>query len=344
MCPDEAVSADIPKLAAEEGEFTFVLLPDTQWYTVAGQFWFEPAKGRPRMTQDGRETFLAQVNWIVRNQRTWNVACVCQVGDLIESHGRDPRELEIASAALSRLELAVRDGLPDGIPYGIAVGNHEQSAPWSSASEATFEFNGVFGIERFRGRSYYGGHFGTDNDNQYHLVTAGDHRFLVIYLECVAGMTPEHETIRWARGLLRKHSDRNGVVVAHYLLSKDLKLSPFGRAIVSGLRDESNLFLMLCGHTESEGHRTMSRPGLPPLHIVMADYAHRSHRDERLGVRAWQGGNGWMQLLRFAPRANKLHVHTYSPTMRDGQFDLQSPHGQFEFDDDSDYTLDIQLH
>jgi hypothetical protein len=332
-----------PELQASEGEFTIVLLPDTQWYTVSGDFWFTPAKGRPRMTRDGPETFYAQTRWIAENRDRWNIVYVAQVGDLIESHGEDINELEIASRAMRTIENAVDSGRPDGIPYGISVGNHEQATAWASRVEATTVFNKYFGIKRFQGRNYYSGHYGGDNDNHYDLFRAGDLKFVVIHLECVRGLSPDSPTIRWARQVLRDHAHRQAIVVAHYLLDKQLRLSPFGRAIYHGLRDEPNLFLMLCGHTEAEAHRTFRREGLRPVHIVMADYSHRSHDDEISRIESWQGGNGWMQLLKFVPSKNQIHAYTFSPTMSEGQFDLTSRHGQFETDADSEFILEANF-
>jgi hypothetical protein len=326
-----------------DNEFTIVLLPDTQWYTVNGEFWFEPAKGKPRMTRDGPETFHAMTKWIVDNRDKWNIAYVAQVGDLIESHGEDTRELEIASQAMGRLEEATSSMFPDGIPFGIAVGNHEQNPPFSPIPEATASFNKYFGPSRFQGRNYYGGHYGNDNDNHYSLFSAGGMDFIVIYVECFKGITPASETVIWARNLLRDNSNRRGIVVAHLLLTAESKLHGFGAQIYSGLKSEPNLFLMLSGHTGREGHLTLGRPGLQPVHAVMADYSERSHKDEKLQVNSWQGGNGWMHLLKFRPARDEIEVYTYSPTMNNGKFDLHSPHGQFEIDADSRFTLRYKM-
>jgi hypothetical protein len=40
-----------------------------------------------------------------------------------------------------------------------------------------------FGVSRFLGKSYYGGHFGSDNDNNVGLFSAGGMDFIVISLE-----------------------------------------------------------------------------------------------------------------------------------------------------------------
>jgi hypothetical protein len=281
--------------------------------------------------------------WIAENRDKWNVAYVAQVGDLIESHGEDVKELEVASQALGRLENAISSKFPHGIPFGIAVGNHEQNPSFSPEPEATASFNKYFGPSRFQGRSYYGGHYGIDNDNHYGLFTAGGMDFIVIYVECFKEITSASETVVWARSLLRKNPTRRGIVVAHVILAADSQLRGMGAAIYGGLKSEPNLFLVLSGHTGREGHLTLERPGMQPVHAVMADYSERSHKDKTLQVNSWQGGNGWMQLLKFRPAQDEIEVYTYSPTMTNGEFDLHSLHGQFEMDANSRFTLTYEM-
>ena len=51
------------------------------------------------------------------------------------------------------------------------------------ASANTNLFNQYFGFSRYTGKSYYGGHFGANNDNHYELFTASGIDFLVISME-----------------------------------------------------------------------------------------------------------------------------------------------------------------
>src|SRR5207253_6772408 len=88
-----------------------------------------------------------------------------QLGDCVENgdNGGDTIEWGNAWGALSRLENPISALLPYGIPYGVSVGNHDQS-PEGSATGTTALYNAYFGVGHFAGRSYYGGHFGTNNN------------------------------------------------------------------------------------------------------------------------------------------------------------------------------------
>ena len=69
-----------------------------------------------------------------------------------------------------------------GIPYGICVGNHDQGIVGDPNSTAIY-YNQYFGTARFNGRTYYGGHYGANNDNHYELFSAGGINFIHISLE-----------------------------------------------------------------------------------------------------------------------------------------------------------------
>ena len=100
--------------ADQDAPFTIIVLPDTQFY-VAGLH-----GGTPEM-------FESQARWIVENRQALNIVFVTQLGDCVEHGDAEPVEWERADAAVSLLEDPRTTGLQDGIPFGIAVGNHDQN-------------------------------------------------------------------------------------------------------------------------------------------------------------------------------------------------------------------------
>ena len=42
--------------------------------------------------------------------------------------------------------------------------------------------NHYFGVAHFQGKSYYGGHYGSDNTRNYELFSAGGMDFIIIHL------------------------------------------------------------------------------------------------------------------------------------------------------------------
>ncbi|GAF86903.1 unnamed protein product, partial [marine sediment metagenome] len=142
---------------APADDFTIVVLPDTQLYS-----------------QTFPSVFQSQTQWIIDNQAALNIVFVSHVGDIVNVANVEQQWIN-ADAALSLLDPAGNEEL---MPYGLAVGNHDQP---------TTLFNTYFGLNRFCPasvcRSYYGGNFGTTNNNNYQLFTAGGMDFVVIHLE-----------------------------------------------------------------------------------------------------------------------------------------------------------------
>jgi hypothetical protein len=297
------------KVAPAPGaDFTLVVLPDTQFYS-----------------QTYSNLFFAQTDWIVANRAASNFAYVAHVGDLVQSgdHGGNDNEWQNATNALYRLENPATTGLPDGIPYGIALGNHDQGATGNgSATDTTTFYNQYFGTNHFLGRSYYGGNYGTNNDNHYGLFSASGHDFIVIYLEYDATMTSTNNAVlNWANGLLQSYSNRKAIVVSHYLINSYTAGSSFGtqgQTIYNALKANANLILMLCGHVNPNGYgrRTDVFNG-NTVHTVLADYQDTG-----------SGGDGWLRLFTFSPANNSIRSTTYSPwlnqyqTGANHQFDL----------------------
>ncbi|HEU4333940.1 MAG TPA: hypothetical protein VFT32_05540, partial [Candidatus Eisenbacteria bacterium] len=181
---------------------------------------------------------------------------------------------------------------------------------------STVFYNQYFGIARFSGRSYYGGHYGSDNDNWYDFFSAGGMDFIVISFEY--DTTPDAGVLAWADALLASHASRRAIVLAHSLIGTGNPgaFSAQGQAVYDALKARPNFFLMLCGHVPGEGRRTDTYGG-STVATIMADYQGRTN-----------GGSGWLRTLEFSPANSVIRVRTYSPwldqseTDADSQFDL----------------------
>jgi len=286
-----------PAAAVPAADFTIIGLPDTQFYS-----------------ETYGSIFHAQTQWIMDNVEARNIAFVAHYGDIVNNgdNGGNDVEWQVAHAAMSRLE-TVR--LPDGIPYGLAVGNHDQSPIGDAAGTTTF-YNQYFGESRFAGRAYYGGHYGANNDNHYELFSAGDLDFIVVSME--HDTAPDAPVLQWAHDVLTTHADRRAIVLVHLLIGTGNPgaFSAQGTATYNALKDCPNLFLMLCGHNPGEGRRQDTFDGRT-VNTLLADYQTRTN-----------GGNGWLRIMEFSPANNRISVKTYSPTLdvfetdADSQFEL----------------------
>ncbi len=285
------VAAPVSVMADGE-DFTIIVLPDTQYYS----------QSRP-------DIFSAQTQWVVDNKDALNIVYVAHEGDIVNT-ASSTAQWDNAEDAMELLENSGTTGLPDGIPYGVVPGNHDQP---------TTNYNAYFGVSRFSGRGYYGGHYGTNNDNNYTLFSAGGMDFIVINLNYNATNIPP-AILNWADDLLTTHSDRRAIVVSHYILDVDGSFGGPGQGIYNALLGNPNLFLMLCGHMHDEARRTDTYGG-NTIYTLLADYQDYPN-----------GGSGYLRILEFSPADDEIQVRTYSPTL-----------DQYQTDADSQFTLSYDM-
>jgi hypothetical protein len=280
---------------------TLVALPDTQYYSCGIVCGSDPA------------IFAGQTQWIVEQAGRRQIRFVAHLGDIVEFGDAFAYEWQNADTAMSLLEPSLPPDYPDGMPYSLAVGNHDQLL-------GTVRFNQTFGVDRFVGRSYYGGYYGTGNNNHFVLFEAGGLDFIVISMEYAP--SPDPGVLAWADQLLNVYSRRRAIILAHYLIDTG-NPAPFGaqgEAIFHALQHHPNLFLMLSGHVAGEGRR-QDTPHHSTVHTLLADYQDRPN-----------GGDGWLRILELDPAENLLVVQTYSPFL-----------DQYELDADSHFTLTVDL-
>lgn len=278
----------LPQVPPAAPDFSLIALPDTQYYSASMN------GGTPAI-------FHEQTQWIVDNKDALNIAFVAHLGDCVQNGNDNNTEWQVADAAMARLEDGGTTGLLHGIPFGVAPGNHDQSPFGSPSGSSTQKFNQYFGVSRFEGRGYYGGHYSSNNDNNYALFSASGLDFVVLFFEYDS--SPSSSLLGWADDLLTQYADRRAIVVSHYLMQPGTQGSwgSQGRTIYDALKHHPNLFLMLCGHLATEGRRTDTYDG-NTVWTVLSDYQERSH-----------GGDGWLRIYTFSPAQNEVRVQTYSP-------------------------------
>jgi hypothetical protein len=149
--------------------------------------------------------------------------------------------------------------------------------------------------------------------------------FVVVYIEHDNNVLGNYDWpkvdlhINWADGILKQYPDRRGIVVSHCILAKQLKdqynIGEFdgssmedelpGYRIYHSLKDNPNLFLMLCGHYCPDGgtgeYRRSDTYSGNTIHTVLANYQNFKN-----------GGDGWFRILTFKPSENKIYFYTFS--------------------------------
>lgn len=297
-----------PPAPVKDSAFTIAIIPDTQYYLAQAQL------------GGTFDMFKAQIEWIQKNQQRENIAYVAHMGDVTE-HGDNPvtarSEWYLAKTALYGLET------PVSIPYGLAIGNHDQFPAGHAVSGTTTFYNRYFGVKHFEGRPYYGGHYGTSNDSHYDLFRAGGLDFIVLYLEYDQHNEDQANLYQWANDILKQYASRKAIVVSHSLIhfnpEKGTNASPApfnaeGKAVYESLKANPNVFMMLCGHVgdNGEGYRTDVYNG-HTIKTFLNDYQSRPN-----------GGHGLMRLYTVSPKQNELRVRTFSPYFKENETDGDS--------------------
>ncbi|HEX6179654.1 MAG TPA: T9SS type A sorting domain-containing protein, partial [Chitinophagaceae bacterium] len=271
--------------------------------------------------------FKAQTQWIADNRVARNIVFVSQLGDCTNNGQANEVEWKRADTSMKKIENPAVP-IPHGIPYSICVGNHDQGNAAGDPTASTAFYNQYFGEARFLGRTYYGGHYSTNNDNHFSLFSASGVDFIDISLEYNDVSSGSEQTIlqnvlNWADSLLKAYPNRKGIVSSHWIMEvgTNAAFGGPGATIYNQLKDNPNFLLMLCGHRHGEGRRTDLKDNGTPIHTILSDYQGRVN-----------GGDGWMRIMEFSPSTNTVSIKTYSPTLN-----------QFETDADSEFSLPVDL-
>ena len=312
--PDTELNTPGPAATIQDGDFTIAVIPDTQYYL-----------GQPQLGGT-LDMFKAQIDWIQNNQVKENIAYVAHLGDITE-HGDNTAyataEWHNAKTTLYGLEN------PVSIPYGLAVGNHDQYPSQYPVTGTTSKYNQYFGVKHFAGRSYYGGHYGDNNDSHYDLFSAGGIDFIVVYIEYDAFNEDQAGMNSWAYDILSTYASRKAIVVSHSIMGNNPiigtntaqgNFSAQGKGIYERLKILPNVFMMINGHhgDNGEGYRQDTFDGRT-IRTFLSDYQSRTN-----------GGSGLMRLYRFSVKNDKISIKTFSPYTN-----------TYETDGDSEFTTPL---
>jgi hypothetical protein len=233
------------KAKAGDSRFTIMIVPDTQ----------QEAKSRP-------DLFESRMRWIAENRKAQDVRFVIQVGDLVDTDNCGDGSLVYLDAARTRPQCSqeMRDanvfypipGRADhyqyanasaglrlleraGIPYSLAVGNHDTAATcggpacvrgnpdWgvpagtrtNTLLRSTGTWNRYFPAVRFGDVAAMGFFEPGRADNMYQTFRAGGLDWMVLSLE----LWPREEVVAWAAGVVGAHPSHNVLVNTHHLTS-----------------------------------------------------------------------------------------------------------------------------
>lgn len=273
---------------AQVSDFSIVVLPDTQ----------NEAQFFPQVLNN-------QIQWIVTNHTAMNIQAVLGEGDIVND-GASTAQQQNADAAFRLLDSA-------GIPYLLAIGNHDYDGANPKAGRPVTGFNQWFGPARYAAKPFYKGNFPTgSNENFYGIVNIGGKNFLFLVLEYY----PRPEAMTWATGILQANPDKETIIVTHNYefvdgtreSRCDTQDMPTGNAtgddMWATLRKFPNVIMVLNGHLTNaqSAHRTDIADTGTLVNEMFVNY--QTFPD---------GGDGWLRILTFHPSTNSVSAQTFSP-------------------------------
>jgi len=297
------LSATVANTQVSAPDFSVVVFPDPQ-----------------NETQFHPQVLNSQTQWIVNNQKALNIQMVLSEGDNIND-GASTAQLQNLDAAFRLLDNA-------GIPYLLAIGNHDYNGFSPKTSRNLNGFNQWFGPSRFEGKAFFKGNFPTgSNANSYGVLTINGQQYLFITLE----YRPTSASMDWVESVLAANPDKEAIIVDHSFVLKNNKRedacddqdmpasNATGQAVWMRLRKYKNVIMFLSGHFTggSGAHRADLGDNGNLVNQMFADYQDFAN-----------GGNGWLRILTFHPVNNSISVQTYSPFLN-----------QFMTDTSNQFTL-----
>jgi hypothetical protein len=271
------------------GRFLIPVLPDTQ-----GEVSSSPAM------------FTSQMNWVAANKAASNIVFALHVGDIINWDTPDHAMWNTASNCFRILDNA-------GIPYAVAVGNHDTAAVTNGGGAApgsahtnvriTTEFNTFFPTSRFsRQRATYES---GKSDNAWYVWDADGVHWLVLSLEFCARQAP----VDWAKTVLATHTNYNAIILTHYHLDSNGMISQnnagYGDLSPQQVYDQlisryPNVRLVPNGHVDSSAWRNDAGVNGNRIYQILQDY------------QGEETGGGYIRLLDIDTTARTISARMYS--------------------------------
>ena len=262
----------------ENGRFTLVVMPDTQYL-------FDEDRGNPAPLD-------ASLRWILEHSEEQNIVFLAHLGDLTQNGLRS--EFDQIGSAFTVLDRA-------GAGYSVLAGNHDIRSS-TDDQRGDSAYLRTFGPQRFTGTPTFGG-ASPDGYNGYHVFRAAGRDWLVLALD----WRPSAAGIAWAQSVIDAHPRTPVILTTHELAfaddSGEAHLSDFGRSLWDGLiaRNEQ-IFLTLNGHFWPAGRAVLHNDAGHDVHVHVTNYQDR-----------YYGGAAMIRLYHFDLARKTIDVQTVSP-------------------------------
>ena len=262
------------------------------------------------------EIFTSQMNWIAKNSKKNNILMNAFVGDIVDSNSEQQWQNSLESISF----LDKKD-----IPYVMAAGNHDYASGDPFLTD--------YGPQRFVDKKYYKGS-SPSGYGSYAFVEAGSYEYLFLIVD----MKNLQKDLEWSKAVLNQHSDKPTILVSHDIIYPEVEKnqtvaveSSNGQLIWNELvNDHNQVFMTVNGHYFGITHQVKQNAAGNDVIQVLVNYQD-----------VYRGGNGWLRLVEFDEKKNKLFFRTYSPfvdemSKKERTYvdfkNLTDPYNQFELD------------
>lgn len=295
-----------------DGSFTMVALPDTQHYCD---------------NKNNHKHFFNQTDWIIRNQKKFNIQFVMHLGDI--TNNNLPKHWDVAQQAIKRLD--------DNVPYSLAPGNHDYG-PNGSCKVRQTSLTDYFSVSNAKKQPTFGGVMDPERlENSYHTFSVGGMKFLVFALE----WGPRDSVVEWADEIATKHPEHHAILTTHaYMYSDETRYdfvkygekqrwNPHTYGTAKGdettndgqelwdklVSKHKGFFLTLNGHVLHDGQARLTSQGKAgnDVHQVLANYQMKK-----------EGGEGFLRLIEVLPDGKTIQMKSYSPSIDKFKVDPQN--------------------
>lgn len=255
--------------------FTFVALPDTQYYVAYFQY-----------------NLYRQFDWLIQCEDALNIRFVTHLGDVVEHGNTFPVEWFIADSVFSRLRFW-------NIPHGIALGNHDMKTPGHYDL-----YDETFPPSVYSSFPWYGG--SSDNvttRNTFQLVMSESGTLVMfMHLGYLTFETPE--ALTWINSTLLRYPEAYVILVSHIVGST------CGGVVSQDVREiaqaHCNVRLILGGHSFACGGGERAASYVNSCGQVrwalISDYQGRLN-----------GGSAWLRIYNVAANLSSVCAYTFTP-------------------------------
>ena len=295
------VYSDPPPSEFEDGSFTLVLIPDTQYYC---------------QTEALNHHFHNLTDWIIDKRDELNIQYALHLGDVVNRGGIQMFQWDVAAAAMHKLD--------DHVPYAIALGNHDYTDDRSRSRDTPL--NDFFHPSNYAHWDTFGGVLDPGHlENSWHTFRAHDTDFLILALE----FGPRDHVLDWANSIVEKHPHHRVILITHAYTYSDSRRyniqdranwqmwNPHSYRSEGGNNDgqdmwdklvnqHPNFLFVASGHVINDGlgRKTSYTQFGNPVHQMLFNYQ---------GV--YEGGLGSIRLLHFLPDRKTIQVRTLSTSL-----------------------------